>query len=257
MSSEHGAEQEAARYVRDGTPPFVEVYDRILEVVRGPAPGDALPGEVALAGDLDTPRQLVKEALLLLEEDGEVDRVRDRQWRVAPPRDRAAFTDSFHRVLGGRARPVRRLLVGIEEGSSWSHGLLRAETRVLTWETVFAADDVLLASTLEMVRLDAAPPELTAALDGDRHDLAAWPTLLEALGPERRAGLTAQLWRLSPVSRATERLSWMELPLHGIPAALTVVLAEDGVPVYLAKNILDLGTFDLVVDQLPPDADRG
>jgi hypothetical protein len=39
---------------------------------------------------------------------------------------------------------------------------------------------------------------------------------------------------------------------NGIPAALTVVLAEDGVPVYLAKNILDLGTFDLVVDQLGP-----
>ena len=76
--------------------------------------------------------------------------------------------------------------------------------------------------------------------------------MLEALGPERRAGLTPQLWRLSPISRATERLSWMELPLHGIPAALTVVLAEDGLPVYLAKNILDLGTFDLVVDQLGP-----
>ena len=42
----------------------------------------------------------------------------------------------------------------------------------------------------------------------------------------------------------------MELPLHGIPAALTVVLAEDGAPVYVAKNIFDLGTFDLVVDQL-------
>jgi hypothetical protein len=45
----------------------------------------------------------------------------------------------------------------------------------------------------------------------------------------------------------------MELPLHGIPAALTVVLADDhGVPVYLAKNIFDLGTFDLVVDKLGP-----
>ncbi len=123
---------------------------------------------------------------------------------------------------------------------------------MLVWETVFEHDDVLLASTLEMMALAAAPPELTEALDPEKHDLTAWPTMLEALGPERRAGLTPQLWRISPISRSTERLSWMELPLHGIPAALTVVLAEDGAPVYLAKNILDLGTFDLVVDQLGP-----
>ena len=67
-------------------------------------------------------------------------------------------------MLGGRARPVRRLLVGIEDGSHWSHELLRAETQVLVWETIFAFDDVLLASTLEMMALAAAPPELTAEL---------------------------------------------------------------------------------------------
>jgi len=119
---------------------------------------------------------------------------------------------------------------------------------------IFAFDDVLLASTLEMMALAAAPPELTAAVDLEKHDVTVWPTMLEALGPERRAGLAPQLWRISPISRSTERLSWMELPLHGIPAALTVVLAEDGAPVYVAKNILDLGTFDLVVDQLGPAA---
>ncbi len=250
------ADEEAARYVREGTPPFVEVYDRIRDHVRkaGLGPGDLLPGEVALADELGCPRDLVKESLLLLEEDGKVVRERDRLWRVAAPSEPAAFTDSFHRLLGGRARSVRRLLVAVEGGSQWSHELLRMDGQVLTWETVFAHDDVLLASTLEMMRLDAVPPGLTAELDLETHDLNAWPTMLEALGPERRAGLTAQLWRLSPISRATERLSWMELPLHGIPAALTVVLAEGGVPVYLAKNIFDLGTFDLVVDQLGPPA---
>lgn len=254
MSAERSPDEEAERHVRDGIPPFVEVYDRIRDLLRegGYEPGDVLPGEVALAGELGAPRQLVKEALLLLEEDGKLLRLRDRRWRVAPPRETASFTDSFHRVLGGRARPVRRLLVGVEDGSYWSHELLRAETRILVWETVFAADDVLLASTLEMLALDAAPAELTEALDGARHDLAAWPTMLEALGAERRSGLTPLHWRLSHISRATERLSWMELPLHGIPAALTVVLAEDGRPVYVAKNIFDLGTFDLLVDQLPP-----
>ena len=133
-------------------------------------------------------------------------------------------------MLGNRARPVRRLLVGIEDGATGPASCSGRRTQVLTWETVFAHDDVLLASTLEMMALDGGAAGLTEALDPEKHDLTAWPTMLEALGAERRAGLTPQTWRLSPISRATERLSWMELPLHGIPAALTVVMAEDGAP---------------------------
>jgi hypothetical protein len=58
------------------------------------------------------------------------------------------------------------------------------------------------------------------------------------------------VWRLAPVSRDTERLSWMDLPLHGMPAVVTTVLAEDGVPTYLAKNIFDLTSFQVSVDLL-------
>jgi Bacterial regulatory proteins, gntR family len=248
-----GADEEAARYVRQDLPAFVPVYDAIRDVIAGSglAPGDPLPGDVALSGQLQVDRELVREALLLLGEDGKLAR-RDRRWVVArPPAGPVAFTDSFHRLLVG-AVPVRRLLVAQEDGSQWSHELLRTVGPILTWETVFAHDDVLLAATLEMMVLDAVPPHLRDALDRDQHDLSRWPTLLEALGPERRAGLTPEVWRLAQISRSTERLAWMELPLHGIPAALTVVLAEQGRPVYLAKNLFDLGTFDLVVDQLGP-----
>ena len=45
-------------------------------------------------------------------------------------------------------------------------------------------------------------------------------------------------------------------PPAALPAALTVVLAEEGRPVYVAKNILDLGTFDLVVDELGPPPEK-
>jgi GntR family transcriptional regulator len=248
------ADEDAERYVRDGVPPFVDVYDRTQDLIRdsGLQPGDVLPGDVALAEVLGVTRQLVGEALLLLAEDGKLER-REQHWCVAePPAGPVAFTDSFHRLLGGRARPVRRLLAQVEDGSHWSHELLRMDGQVLTWETVFAHEDVLLASTLEMMVLEAVPPELVEpeALHLEKHDLAVWPTMLEALGAERRKRLQAETWRLSTISRRTERLSWMELPLHGIPTALTVVLSEDCVPVYLAKNVFDLGTFDLVIDQL-------
>ena len=243
------AENDAERYVRDGIPVFVAVYDGIRDLIRskGLGPGDALPGDVAIGGELGVDHDLVHEALLLLEEDGHLVR-RNRQWLVPQPTQPAAFTDSFQRLLSGPLRPVRRLLAAIEMGSSWTRELLRTDEPFLCWETVFAHDDVLLASTLEFMARSAVPDELTAELDAAKHDVVAQPTLLEALGPERRARLSPYTWRLSQLSRSTERLSWMELPLHGIPAALTVVLAEDGVPVYLSKNVFDLGTFDLVVD---------
>ena len=156
---------DAGRYVRDGIP-------RVRRGVRPDPRRRARPRARRPDARARSPspassgfsRALVREALLLLEEDGKVVRERDRIWRVAPTAEPAAFTDSFHRMLGGRARPVRRLLVGIEDGSHWSHELLRGETQVLVWETVFAFDDVLLASTLEMMALAAAPPELTAEL---------------------------------------------------------------------------------------------
>lgn len=248
------AEEEAERYVRGGVPPFVKVYDDVLARVRqgGYGPGDPLPGEVALAQEVGVERDLLHEALLLLEEDGYVVRNRNRMWAVPdPPSGPVRFAESFHRLLGpGTLKPVRRLHVSLEEGSAWAHELLGVATTMLAWETVFALDDVLLASSLELMLLDAVPPELAVELDPTRHDVAAQPTLLDCLGDERRAGLVPEVWRLSSLSRATERLSWMELPLHGIPAALTVVLSEGGRPVYLAKNIFDLGSFDVAVNQL-------
>jgi DNA-binding GntR family transcriptional regulator len=245
------AEEDAEGYVRHGIPPFVEVYDRLRELISktGLGPGDALPGDVALGGELGVSHDLVHEVLLLLEEDGYVVRDSTRRWCVPTQAAPVSFTDSFHRLVGGRLRPVRRLHTALESGSTWTRDLLRTDETFLCWETVFAHDDVLLASTLEFMARSSVPDELVAELDPSKHDVAAQPTLLEALGPDRRAVLSPQVWRLTQLSRSTERLSWMELPLHGIPAVLTVVLADpDGVPVYLAKNVFDLGTFDLVVN---------
>lgn len=245
---------DAERYVRDGVPEFVRVYDVVLDAVRALdlAPGARLPGEVDLAARVGEDRDLVHEVLLLLEEDGYVRRDRERLWVMAPPRTGPLpFSASFHRLLTPAVQPVRRLHVSLEEGSNWAHELLGVAETMLAWETVYALDGVLLASSLEMVLLSAVPPELAKQLNPAKHSAADQPSLLECLGAARRAALSPVVWRLSPLSRATERLAWMELPLHGIPAALTVVLAEEGRPVYLAKNIFDLGTFDLAVDSRP------
>jgi DNA-binding GntR family transcriptional regulator len=241
---------------RGGVPEFVAAYDAIRAMIErdGLGPGAPIPNEVALAAALGHQRTPVHEALLLLQEDGFIVRDRSRSFVVAPvATERAGFADSFHRMLGEGVRPVRRIHAATEVGSTWVQQLMGGGEPCLVWETVFAHDGVLLASTLEWLLLDSAPPELAADLDASRHDVEAHPTLLEALGAERRARLTPQLWRLVQVSRNSERLSWMELPLHGIPAALTVVLADGGRPVYLAKNLFDLGTFNLAV-QLSPGA---
>ena len=231
---------------RPGVPPFVAVYDRLRELVRRDelTPGEQLPSEVVLAGELSVGRELVHEALLLLEEDGFLVRDRERRWVVAPPADPTSFTDPFARLLSGELRAVRRLHAAVESGSSWSRELLASDGPFLVWETVLAHGEVLLASTLEVMVATAAPAGLT---DADHNDVERWPTLLDAVDPGQRAAMTTELWRLTPVSTYTERLSWMDLPMHGIPASLTVVLAEAGTPAYLAKNLFDLGSFNLTV----------
>ena len=239
---------------REGVPPFVEIYNHLLALIArlGLGPGDLLPGEVEMSGDLETPREVLREALFLLEEDGYVTRDSSRLWTVAPrPVADVGFADSFHRLLGGRVRASRRLYAAVEGNSSFTTALLGSEEPCLVWETVFSdAEDRLLAGTLEFLRTDAVPEgiDLDPSVGPEHSDVETCPTILEALGPERRARLTPVLWRLVPVSRSTERLAWMDLPLHAIPALLTVVLAEDGVPVYVAKNLFDLASFDLTVD---------
>ncbi|MXG91630.1 GntR family transcriptional regulator [Nocardioides flavescens] len=236
---------------RAGVPAYVEAYDKISELIArtGLRPGDLVPGEVTLAADLYADRVAVAEALLLLEEDGRLVRDRGRRWRVAPRRTApVGFAASFHRMLGPEVHPARRLLAEVERPSAWTRDLLGADEPCLVWETVFEREGVLLAASLELLLTSAAPAELLDDLDASVHVVSERPSLLETLGADVRARLTPQVWRLAPVSRNTERLSWMELPLHGIPASLTVVLADGDRPVYLAKNTFDLATFDLAVD---------
>lgn len=230
--------------VRSGIPAFVHVYDRLREHISRDAlePGELLPTEVMLAGELSVPRDTIREALLLLEEDGHLKRDSDWRWRVATTRVQASITDPFPELLGGDLVASRRIHAALESGSSWSRELLSTDEKLLVWETVFAHKNVLLASTLEVMVESAVPG---GVLDVDPGDVSTRPTLLGCIDPARRAEMTVDLWRLTPLSRNTERLSWMQLPMHGIPVGLTVVLGEAGRPTYLAKNAFDLGTFTL------------
>ena len=150
---------------RPGIPAFVQVYDRLRELIArdGLEPGERLPSEVVLAGELGVTRELVHESLLLLEEDGHLVRDRARRWCVAAPAGRRiGFADGFHRQLGG-AVPVRRLHAAVEDGSTWSRDLLGTDQQLLVWETVFAVDGRLLASALELMPVSALPEDVVGA----------------------------------------------------------------------------------------------
>ena len=241
------------RHVRTGVPPFVDAYNRVRELIARDRfePGEQLPNEVVIGGELSISRGLAHEALLLLEEDGHVVRDKDKRWCVAATSaGPVGFAEGFHRQLRDAVTPVRRLHAAVERGSSWSREMLRTDEPKLVWETVFEQDGVLLASTLEVMPLSAVPADIAEADDTAQRDVVAWPTLLDALEPTRRAQMDPLVWRLAPVSRSTERLSWMDLPLHGMPAVVTSVLGEGGSPTYLAKNIFDLTSFQVAVDLL-------
>ena len=181
---------------RPGIPAFVQVYDRLRELIArdGLEPGERLPSEVMLAGELGITRELVRESLLP-PRGGR--RTSSRDWAAALVRGRTAraqrigFARRGSTASSGGAVPVRRLHAAVEGGSTWSHELLRTEERTpRLGDRLRASTARLLASALELMPESALPDDVVGATDAEQRDVERWPTLLDALDPVRRAAMT-------------------------------------------------------------------
>lgn len=247
------------RAARDRTPLCVKVYDEIAEAITrdGLQPGQALPGEVSLAADLRVSRTVLREALLLLEEDGRLVRHHGKRWTVADRSEHiVAFSAGLPQILGGRVVPGARLQARLIEPDSFTRDHFGVDDQVLTWETTFTDGHHSIASALEFMIVGEAPSSLLDehALAG-AHDLTRAPaTLLDAIGAGYRARLSPVLWRMSAVSSSSERLSWLDLGPSAVPVMLTVGLGEHGRATYLAKHIVDLSRVSPTIDLIHGDA---
>ncbi len=243
--------------VRDRRPLSVQVYDRLMQALQESrlAPGEALPSETELARQLGVSRTVLREALLLLEEDGALERGPGRRRVVAARPTRASSFSSPLEELVRTARPLAPLMrrTSVNPASNYfSRPLLELseDAEIAVWETVFGMDGQPVCSALEFIPTDRMPEPARALTEAEAPLEAAPGSLLNLLGPQFSARTSPALWRITAAAQ-THRTAWMKLPEQTPMIALTLVLARDGAPVYLAKHLIRLDLAELAVTPGP------
>lgn len=245
------------RPVKDRRPLSVQVYDRLVEALRGTArPGDPIPPEIELSAELGVSRTVLREALRLLEEDGVIERGTDpRRRQLAPPSTRPpAFNAPLEEMLR-TSGPLSVHVVRTERlaPTRWSSVLLEIgepDEELLCRESLFLVDGDPVASALEFVPArDGAAPLALVEQHTDTEQ-----TLLATLGAQFRARCAPSLWRLGLAASAGSRTGFQRVP-RGHLTSLTTVLSKGGRPVFLAKYLIRLDAAVLVVGDNPDGPD--
>ncbi|MFI9272975.1 GntR family transcriptional regulator [Kitasatospora sp. NPDC052896] len=159
--------------------PVVALYERVIEAIqRGTyPPGSQLPSEPRLAADLGVSRPALREALILLQEDGVIDVRRGvgRTVRAQPRRQGFERLCPMEELLaeGGPVEvlPVRRLREGPTE-FSLARLLMPVDGRGWFWESLIEVDGLPACLAQEWSAtdevLDAAEPALAEAVGAAR-----------------------------------------------------------------------------------------
>jgi GntR family transcriptional regulator, transcriptional repressor for pyruvate dehydrogenase complex len=230
--------------------PVVVLYERIADAIHEGTypPGSTLPSEPRLAAELGVSRPALREALLLLQEDGllSVRRGVGRTVNDRPPRRGYEHIQPLEELLStGSPLRVRPLLRAVEEPTDFTtqHLLAPARAELRFWESLLAGDGTAAALSQEW----AAAEEVL-----DR----AHPGFAEALRTTPAAPATSMLAVLAAASRgvALTGHSGVTATLLGqrrgeqlgrapdTPAVLvTQVVRVGDTPILAAKHMLPTG----------------
>uniref|UniRef100_UPI00203035EF GntR family transcriptional regulator n=1 Tax=Streptomyces sp. MSC1_001 TaxID=2909263 RepID=UPI00203035EF len=151
--------------------PVVALYERIADAVHDGTypPGSTLPSEPKLAAELGVSRPALREALLLLQEDGllSVRRGVGRTVNDRPPRRGFEHVQPLEELIGsGTPLRVRALLRTVEEPTDFTtqHLLAPARAELRFWESVLTGEGTAAALSHEWATadelLDRVHPEL-------------------------------------------------------------------------------------------------
>ena len=254
--------QDAARFLsqpvtaQPGSPLRVAVYSRIAEAVRNGllTPGSMIPTETELGADMKVSRTVVREALMLLEEDGLI-RARRGVGRFVSdtlPRIGIERIRPFEEVLGGPGQTleVKRTQLVRQAASEFVAPGIGVEpgTDCWLWECVLIRDGEAIAHLQENVtaqpvslgRSAAAPLEIKD--DGGATLLA---TLNNQLG--RLAGPGECQISLSQVGPSRAKL--LDLRPSDPVLVLTQFVRHANRPFYLAKCLVSARAGHLSVMQ--------
>ncbi|MFB7590760.1 GntR family transcriptional regulator [Streptomyces sp. NPDC056169] len=246
--------------------PVVALYERIADAVHDGTypPGSTLPSEPKLATELGVSRPALREALLLLQEDGllTVRRGVGRTVNDRPPRRGFEHIQPLEELIGaGDPLRVRALLRTVEEPTDFTtqHLLAPARAELRFWESVLTGEGTAAALSHEWAAaddvLDRVHPEFARALRATDPDaparggpapaasmLAVLVTASRETALSAHSGITATLLgrrRGDQLGRAADT-----------PAVLVTQVVRVGeTPVLAAKHMLPTGAPALPVLQ--------
>ncbi|MEU3689812.1 GntR family transcriptional regulator [Streptomyces narbonensis] len=237
--------------------PVVALYERIADAVHDGTypPGSTLPSEPKLAAELGVSRPALREALLLLQEDGllTVRRGVGRTVNDRPPRRGFEHVQPLEELIGaGGPLRVRALLRTVEEPTDFTtqHLLAPARAELRFWESVLTGEGTAAALSHEWAAaddvLDRVHPEFARALRAA--GAAASSMLAVLLGASRETALSAHSG-ITATLLGRRRGDQLGRPADTPAVLVTQVVRVGETPVLAAKHMLPTGAPALPVIQ--------
>ncbi|MCX4514505.1 GntR family transcriptional regulator [Streptomyces sp. NBC_01619] len=238
--------------------PVVVLYERIADAIHDGTypPGSTLPSEPRLASELGVSRPALREALLLLQEDGllTVRRGVGRTVNDRPPRRGFEHIQPLEEQLSaGAPLRVRALLRAVEEPTDFTtqHLLAPARAELRFWESLLSGEGAAAALSQEWAApddvLDRVHPAFAQALRGTVTDDRT--SMLAVLaGASRGVPLTAHSGVTATVL-GQRRGAQLNRPADTPAVLVTQVVRAEDVPVLAAKHMLPTGAPALPVLQ--------
>ena len=239
----------------------VKVYNQIAEAVRNGryGVGSQLPSEPDLCEALGVSRTVLREALVLLEEDGLLVLKRGIGRFVAKNRPttglkRLAPMEAMLSAAGHQRVEVHRVRAVLEEPSDFTRQQLRldVEDQVAFWESVIRVGGEPLCLTQEWCAkpsiLDEVHPQLSRrlAVAGSRAT-----TMMGALLGQSGLGQLSAVATISATVIGEERAEILPVAADAPLLQLRqLVVSDSDEPLLLAKHLLAPGTPPLTVIQL-------
>ncbi|MFF8828266.1 GntR family transcriptional regulator [Streptomyces sp. NPDC015131] len=241
--------------------PVVVLYERIVDAIHAGTypPGSTLPSEPRLAAELGVSRPALREALLLLQEDGllSVRRGVGRTVADRPPRRGFEHIQPLEELIGaGAPVRVRALLRAVEEPTDFTtqHLLAAARAGLRFWESLLAADGTAAALSQEWAAagdvLERAHPAFARALDAVAATPDAGRTSMLAVlaGASRGVSLSAHS-SVTATLVGQRRGEQLGRPADTPAVLITQVVRVGETPVLAAKHMLPTGAAALPVLQ--------
>lgn len=241
-----------------GQPLRVAVYSRIAEGIRSAVfpLGSALPRETELGTALGVSRTVVREALMLLEEDGLIVTKRGVGRFVATSIPRVGLEElqPFEEALSEGDRPVtvRPIEFVIQQTTDFVSNKLGLDLAANTWfrESVIEQDGEPIAIVQEHLPAGRYLSDVSPALADSLQAAAESPAtllagLIERCGPVFSAGVCQIAVNVVGATRG----KLLDLDATAPVLILTQTAEYDGTPIYLAKCIVSARVGHLSVVQ--------